>query len=211
MERLSPELLESLDSQAAIEAEVSTQRNLFPEEPWVPILAAEAPRVARWVRATCAAGHRVAESFVVSARKSAGGTRPVPIVGIAERVIYRALVTFILRNEPPLDRGVVAYQNFVAGPISEAVGDEVLADLDALQNMYVVEADVTSFISTSIMMFSGANSSCGQPKSKPLIASWSSCSSPRDEGMTSRNSWIRQTSSPRSTFKSWSGVSFGAV
>jgi hypothetical protein len=86
MRRVPPEILDELDLPAAVEAEAAGWRNQLPPEPWVDALSAKKAGVAAWVHDRLSAGMPAVPNATVNARKASLGTRPVPIMGVAERV-----------------------------------------------------------------------------------------------------------------------------
>jgi hypothetical protein len=54
---------------------------------------------------------------VVNARKATIGTRPVSILGVGDRVVYRAFTKLILSGLPLPDRSPDAYKAFLHGPV----------------------------------------------------------------------------------------------
>lgn len=73
----------------------------------------------------------------------------MPVWGFAERIAYRALVDFLLRDEPPLDRSPEAYLEFIGGPVRYARELEPsagpFARVGSSVVQYVVKADVNAF------------------------------------------------------------------
>ena len=99
------DVLKRLRLEQAITNEAQSWQALMPSQPGWDQAAAEAPVLApRWLNGQLLSGLATVRGVVVSARKVPHGVRPVPVWGLAERVTYRALVEFILRNEPQLDR-----------------------------------------------------------------------------------------------------------
>ncbi len=97
-------------------------------------------------------GMRPSPQLVVAARKAQYGVRPIALWGFPERVVYRALVDFILRNEEPLDRSPAAYLQFVGGPVSYAreleprnAGLVLGFRVGGSELKYVVQSDIASF------------------------------------------------------------------
>lgn len=88
---------------------------------------------------------------MVSARKTPHGVRPVPVWGFAERITYRSLTEFILRDEPALDRSADAYLAFTGAPVRYAESLTTRGQTQMFRNLfhgeigYVVHADITAF------------------------------------------------------------------
>lgn len=148
MEPLTQQQVKALDLKAVAEAEAAAWRNLLPPEPWTKGVAANPGLTAKWITRVLKSGFRGVPAVRVSARKASQGTRPVPILTVADRVVYRALTDQVLKDEDPLDRSPQAYRDFVAGPITAAfttADGSPVHELSDLRFAYVVEADMASF------------------------------------------------------------------
>lgn len=145
MRRITKELLDQLDFGSAVEEEAQTCRNQIPPEPWIPAILNQKHKVASWLQDRLAAGLVAMPNVVVNVRKSSFGTRPVPVMGIAERVVYRALTTHIVGRDRFPDRSAAAYKKFLFGPISHGLPN--LAAWSTLETRikYVVQADIAAF------------------------------------------------------------------
>jgi hypothetical protein len=145
------DVLKRLRLEHAITDEAQSWQSLMPSQPGWDQAAAEAPALARWLNGQLLSGLATVRDVVVSARKVHHGVRPVPVWGLAERVTYRALVEFILRNEPQLDRSPEAYLEFISAPVKYAQALEPLPSrgrIPLLANSvirYVVQTDITAF------------------------------------------------------------------
>jgi hypothetical protein len=139
--------LKTLPIEAAIEQEAASWRNLLPPEPWGPIVAEKSQQTVEWLRRSLRSGLEPEPAVRVMARKASGGARPVPILRIADRVAYRALVDAVLTAEEPLDRSAEAYRDFARGPISLGFGpgEGAIRQLGDATFTHVVEADIASF------------------------------------------------------------------
>lgn len=148
MRRLSQELIDRLDLVQALDEETNSWRNQIPPEPWRPAVTSSSDATLMWIQSRLATGVPCLPGVVVNARKATIGTRPVPILGIADRVVYRALTKLILSDLGLPDRSPDAYKSFLHGPIEYALRDRRsgfgwnLGDVDV---KYVVEADITAF------------------------------------------------------------------
>ena len=147
MKKVPPGLLDQLDFQSAVQAEADAWRNQIPPEPWHERVKNAHEEVAAWVRGRLAAGLVAVPSTAVNARKPSLGVRPVPIMGIGERVAYRAIAAHVLRDIEPVDRSADAYRDFLHGPIEFALasGSGSFRTLGTAHIGYVVEADVAAF------------------------------------------------------------------
>lgn len=93
---------------------------------------------------------QTAPRTVVNARKPRHGTRPAPIVGLPERVAYRAIVDFLLADELPIARSRDDYLNFIRGPVDYVMQKEsgirqIALLLDDDEVKYVVKSDLSAF------------------------------------------------------------------
>ena len=143
--RIPEELLDQLDIEAAVKAEANTYRNQVPSEPWIPAILKERHQVASWIRNRLAAGLIATPNVEVNVRKSSFGTRPVPIMGIAERVTYRALATYVVGDDLLPDRSANAYGRFSFGPIAYGFPSKAAWSEWKPRLQYVVEADIAAF------------------------------------------------------------------
>ncbi|MBQ1072834.1 RNA-directed DNA polymerase [Micromonospora sp. C31] len=147
MRPLNPKLVTHLDLKAAVLAEVAATRNLVPPEPWLDAVNARHEEVVSWVRTRLLTGQPNSSSPIVSARKAGHGIRPVPIVGIAERIAYRALTAHILSGLELAKRTPEEYKEFIQAPIDFAFAHRDPGRVTFAESRvgYVVEADVIAF------------------------------------------------------------------
>ena len=137
-------LVKKLNLRAMAEAEAASWRNLLPPEPWAQAVSAQPGYFARWVSSRLQAAHRNAPGWVVDARKAHQAFRPVPIVGVAERIALRALTEYVLAEEELPARSQEDYRAFVSGPISYAFREGGTRKLSDASVEYVVQADIAS-------------------------------------------------------------------
>ena len=146
MREVPPEILKKLNLRAAAADEAAYWRNLLPPEPWASAVSANPEVVAKWVHARLEAGRRNAPGLAVDARKPHQSFRPVPVVGIAERVAFRALTDWVLADIELSERSAEDYRRFVAGPVGAAFPERrVGMKLSEARVEYVVQADIASF------------------------------------------------------------------
>ena len=145
MREVSTAVIKRLDLKNAVEAEAAAWRNLLPREPWTAKAESKSGYFASWVTTRLTAGDRNAPGWVVDVRKAHQAFRPVPIIGVAERVAYRALTEWVLKDDDDLpSRSKEAYRDFVLGPIRHALpGEGPLSLADATVD-YVVHADIAA-------------------------------------------------------------------
>lgn len=145
MEPVKPPTLNTLNFEQAATDEARTWRNLLPPEPWMETVAEHPQKFGDYARLRLETGVPNAPSVVARARKPHQQTRPIPIVGIPERIAYRALCEQVLNARPPADRSQEAYQEFIAAPIRAAFEGKRFARLSDASIQYVVESDITAF------------------------------------------------------------------
>lgn len=147
MRRLTPELIDELDLEQALDDELNTWRNQIPPEPWTGPARSKTAEMLSWVRSRLASGADGIPCVVVNARKATLGARPVPILSASDRIVYRALAKRVLRDLTLPDRSPDAYKAFIHGPIEYAFRDEhgPIWNVFGLDVKYVVEADITAF------------------------------------------------------------------
>ena len=147
MRRLSTEFIDELRLDVALQEEVAAWRNQIPPEPWLTAVRSKPAETMSWIQSRLAGGATGLPAVVVNARKATVGTRPVPILGIADRITYRALTKHVLRDLTLPDRSPDAYKAFLHGPIEYAFRNEhgPIWNVFGLDVKYVVEADITAF------------------------------------------------------------------
>lgn len=145
MNPIEPSLLASLDFTAAAAIEASAWRNLLPSEPWQNAVKNAPAQFGAVARLRMEAGMPSAPSVVVRARKAHQQSRPVPVVGIAERIAYRALATQVLADVPPAARSSSDYGQFVSGPIMAGIPKGISFRVSDAIVSHVVESDIAAF------------------------------------------------------------------
>jgi hypothetical protein len=153
MRPLDQRFVTRLPLSGSLEAEVASGPNLLPETPLPEGAESRRGQIVPWIANQLQAGFMPSTPFTVGVRKASHGVRPVPILGLPERIVYRALTDRCLEDEPPLDRSSQAYLAFVGAPVYDAgrrsKGDD--DELGAIMRIfsspkaYVVKADISSF------------------------------------------------------------------
>lgn len=144
-------VLKRLQLEQAIQDEAQSWQSLIPSAPGWDQATVNGPALARWLNGQLLSGLPTVRHVIISARKVPHGVRPVPIWGFVERITYRALVDFILRNEAPLDRSAEAYLQFVSAPVNYARHIEPRSEGQRFETIgssvihYVVKTDITAF------------------------------------------------------------------
>jgi hypothetical protein len=140
-------LVDELELAAAVDDEMMAWRSLAPPEPWRDAVASCRNEIAEWITTRLLAGSPSAQTAVLNARKAGHGTRPVSVMGVPERVVYRALAKHVLGPLELPDRSAQAYRDFVLAPIQAGFDSQpgMLRTLGSAIFGYVVEADITAF------------------------------------------------------------------
>ncbi len=137
-------LLDSLDLRTALSDEAQHWNNLLPPQPGLNELEAHAAdSLVGWLQSELEAGFDARPQVVINARKPLHGIRPVPVLGIPERVVYRALVDTLLSGEPELRRDNEDYLKFVRAPFDQRTSDSENPAMS--ESGYVVKTDIASF------------------------------------------------------------------
>lgn len=130
---LSPDLLKRLDISEAVRTELTAPNRLLPKRKDHQLLATEPARVEKWLRPRIRRGTVTEPADVIFADKGWRGTRPLNIMALEHRVLYRALV----------DALAVALPNHLT---QRAPFDEFQrAALDVVGAAYVSKTDVASY------------------------------------------------------------------
>lgn len=124
MKSLSKDLVSELDLEGALIAEAASTQNLIPDTPGWNELTSRSTEFAKWLSGQLLREYTPARQVIVNVRKLGYGIRPVSILAIPDRVLYRALVSHILRDYPPVQRDAEAYLRFLMAPIVTAREEE---------------------------------------------------------------------------------------
>jgi hypothetical protein len=151
MRAIDPRTVGRLDLAGALAAEAKARNSVLPPQPGlVEIATNQNERFVGWLATELRSGLPVRPQLVVNARKPRHGTRPAPIIGIPERVAYRAVVDHVLIDEPALQREPDDYLRFITGPVDYVMGKSdgprILGMLlDDEEIRYVVKSDLAAF------------------------------------------------------------------
>lgn len=145
MQEVPAAILKKLDLRRAAEDEAVAWRNLLPPEPWCQHVAQSPGHFANWVHSRLSSGARNASSAIVEARKAKQAFRPVPVVGVGERIALRALTDWVLEGLDMPQRDQEEYRTFVSGPINRAFPKGKSTRLSQAAIDYVVQADIAAF------------------------------------------------------------------
>lgn len=131
--QLEPWTLDALDLSAAIAAELDDPPRLLPSRVAESAVRDNASEYAERLDAIVRAGFSPAVRELVWASKSRLGHRPLAVLPIRDRVIYRALVDVLAPKLAPYDVRGLTYEEFEQAPLASAAGG------------YVASADVAAF------------------------------------------------------------------
>lgn len=146
MRPISNPLLDELDFTQAAHDEAAAWRNLLPPEPWLAAVRANPESFGNYTRFLLEKGSYMAPCVVVRSLKPHQQSRPVPIVGIHERIAYRALADVTLKDIPAASRGRDDYRDFVTGPLQAGVPkDKIGFRVKDSIVKYIVESDIAAF------------------------------------------------------------------
>jgi hypothetical protein len=145
MDPIQPPTLDMLHFAQAATAEAEAWRNLLPPEPWLDIVKKYPENFGEYTRFRLETGATNALSVVSRARKPHQQTRPVPVLGIPERIAYRAFCQEILDDTSPSDRSQEAYKAFISGPLRAAFDGKRTLRLESTRIQYVIESDIAAF------------------------------------------------------------------
>lgn len=151
---MTERLVGKLRLDIAIEKEAKSTRNLVPPEIGWDRIVDNLPTLQSWIISQLRAGFTPGGQQVIAVRK-AQGTRPLPIWGAVERIIYRALTDLVLGGEFKLDRSADAYLAFIKAPVRyserlqresrKSQGTDNLFFFLQSDIEYVVKSDITAF------------------------------------------------------------------
>lgn len=126
---MSSELLTTLDIRAAVEEEAAWEPDLVPT-PVITKMARDDPDfVTDYVAQLAQAGLDTVTASVISASKWRFGRRPVALLPIVERVLYRAVVNLLGVDLPPLVRSNEKHDAFLNAPLEEPEHFVVVTDI----------------------------------------------------------------------------------
>lgn len=127
------DLRREIDVDATVAAELSSWNKLVPPRWGDRALRGSEETVAAWVTALMRRDVSVGPEEIVLARKLGRGARPCALLGLKERLLYRAAVSSIEAVTGPSDRSQESYDAFKQAP------------LGADGCRYVLKADIASY------------------------------------------------------------------
>ncbi len=126
-------LFRRLDLTDAVTRELSSRNRLLPRRWDYAALATDPSAVESWLRPQLRRGPSGNTASVVFADKGWRGVRPLHVMSLADRVLYRALVTLISESLPASLRSRIPAEDFRQAP------------LEVPTARYISKTDVTSY------------------------------------------------------------------
>jgi RNA-directed DNA polymerase len=130
---LGPEVLQRLDIPAALDRELEYSPPYLPTLSSVRAVRSHREDYARLLEGRFVTGADLVPAEILQVPKRRGGLRPVTLLPLGERVLFRALVEAIEDRVPAPDRSHEAKDRFEQSPLEDS------------SNRFVVVADVASF------------------------------------------------------------------
>lgn len=131
--RVISDLRSEFDLTAIVRHEINTRNKLLPPRWSDRALIGQEDKVATWMKSLMRRDIPVEPEEILLARKLGRGARPVAVLGLKERLLYRAAVSLVEQEVGPPDRSSETYDQFQRAPLST----------DGCE--YVVKADVASY------------------------------------------------------------------
>lgn len=134
-------LLRRADLRNAVALELSSRNRLLPSRWDYGALAADPPAVETWLRPQLRRGASGRNTSVVLADKEWRGTRPLHVMTLEDRVLYRALVGLISQALPERLCGRVPIEQFRNAPL-HVPGTEYISKTDVTAYYEFVDHDL---------------------------------------------------------------------
>lgn len=131
--KILPELRREIDIEGVVNQELASWNKLLPPRWGDRALRGNEETVAAWMTSVMRREVAVDPEEIVLARKLGRGARPCAILGLKERLLYRAAGSLIEDVTGPSDRSQDAYEAFQQAP----------ADFEGCR--YVLKADIASY------------------------------------------------------------------
>lgn len=132
------QLLSPAELKAALEAELNSHNSLLPPRPDHAVLLANVARVDEWLRSSISRPGWGGRSDVIFADKGAKGARPLSVLTLQDRVVFRALVTRLSSRLPDGLQQRASFSDFSSAPL-EVVDAHYVTLLDV--SAYYVYVD----------------------------------------------------------------------
>ena len=131
--RVLPNLQNDIDIEAVVTAELASWNKLLPPRWGDRSLAGSEIEVGHWLKSLMRREITVDSEEVLLARKLGRGARPVTLLGLKERLLYRGAVSLVEAEVGTPDRSQEAYEAFRNAPLSSP------------DCAYVLKADIASY------------------------------------------------------------------
>ncbi|HEX7938868.1 MAG TPA: reverse transcriptase domain-containing protein [Gemmatimonadaceae bacterium] len=152
MKPLSPGLVGQLDLSGAIEREAGSSRNLMPPESGWDLIIDKTDDMQKWISTLLRRGFNPSREEVLPARKLRG-IRPVPIWGVVERIVYRALAQLVMPADFRLERSPEAYAEFLRAPVTYAFELQREARPETQGHFFFLRSDLHYVLQSDIAAF----------------------------------------------------------
>ncbi len=116
--KILPDLRRDIDVGSIVAAELASSNKLLPPRWGDRALLGSEGEVATWLTSLMRRELTVDVEEVVLARKLGGGGRPCAVLGLKERLIYRAAVSSIEVSVGTPDRSSLAFDEFQQAPLN---------------------------------------------------------------------------------------------
>ncbi|NYG06911.1 hypothetical protein BJ986_001398 [Phycicoccus badiiscoriae] len=116
--RLPNTLVDEIDYGGAVAAELASVNRFMPPNYGDLALTPRKKELTASLKSLARRDLTPALMDTVMARKSGGGSRPLPYIALQDRLLYRALVALIADRVPRPERGREAYNDFVQFPLT---------------------------------------------------------------------------------------------
>ncbi|MFD9935863.1 RNA-directed DNA polymerase [Streptomyces massasporeus] len=139
MIRLSRHTLSQLDFKQALKEEIEWQSDLIPKQTIDMALSGDDVDLAdyaTYIEGLTKADTHIPRADLINAIKWRNGRRPVHVMPIHERTLYRAVVNLLNEDLPPMDRSSEAYESFELAPIGES------------DTKFVIKTDIANYFSS---------------------------------------------------------------
>jgi hypothetical protein len=117
--KLMPEVRREIQTPVVVAAELSSRNRLLPPR-WGDIGLSQAEdQVDSWFTSVMRREIRLDPEDVLLARKLGRGARPLAILGLFERLLYRGAVSLVSDSDLSTTRGPEAYETFLRAPVED--------------------------------------------------------------------------------------------
>ncbi|GAA2661112.1 hypothetical protein GCM10010400_19660 [Streptomyces aculeolatus] len=134
---LSRHTMNQLDFETALSQEIEWQPDLAPKQivdDAVP--ADQVGEIAEYLKGVSLGESETPYADLLTAIKWRNGRRPIHILPLRERTLYRATVNYMKDELPGLDRSAEAYEGFEKGPLEDTTAS------------YVIKTDIANYFSS---------------------------------------------------------------